>query len=44
VLLIAEAGGRVTDFSGGRLDIFTPKLLASNGLVHDAMMRVLRTN
>jgi myo-inositol-1(or 4)-monophosphatase len=44
VLLIAEAGGRVTDFSGGGLDIFTPKVLASNGLVHDAMMRVLRTN
>ena len=44
VLLIAEAGGKVTDYTGGALDIFTPKVLASNGLVHDAMMRVLRTN
>lgn len=44
VLLIEEAGGRVTDFAGGPLDIFTPKVLASNGLVHSAMMRVLGTN
>jgi len=41
VLLIEEAGGRVTDFSGGPLNIYTPKVLASNGLLHDAMMRVL---
>lgn len=44
VLLIEEAGGRVTDFTGGTLNIFTPKVLASNGLVHDAMMRTLGTN
>ena len=44
VLLIEEAGGRVTDFAGGPLNIFTPKVLASNGLVHNSMMRVLGTN
>ena len=44
VLLIEEAGGRVTDFTGGALDIYTPKVLASNGLVHNDMMRVLGTN
>ncbi|HEV7681889.1 MAG TPA: inositol monophosphatase family protein, partial [Pyrinomonadaceae bacterium] len=44
VLLIAEAGGRVSDFTGGALNIFTPKVLASNGLVHNAMMGVLGTN
>jgi myo-inositol-1(or 4)-monophosphatase len=44
VLLIEEAGGRVSDFSGGALSIFTPKVLASNGLVHSAMMGVLGTN
>ncbi|MGH9929197.1 MAG: inositol monophosphatase family protein, partial [Pyrinomonadaceae bacterium] len=43
-LLIEEAGGRVTDFTGGALNVFTPKVLASNGLVHDAMQRVLGTN
>jgi len=44
VLLIEEAGGRVSDFTGGALNIFTPKVLASNGLVHNAMMNVLGTN
>jgi myo-inositol-1(or 4)-monophosphatase len=43
VLLIEEAGGRVTDFIGGVLDIYTPRVIASNGLVHDSMMRVLET-
>lgn len=42
VLLVAEAGGRFSDFSGAPLDIYTPKVLASNGLVHDAMIRVLK--
>jgi myo-inositol-1(or 4)-monophosphatase len=43
VLLIEEAGGRVTDFDGSLLDIYAPKVLASNGLVHGAKMRVLVT-
>ena len=41
VLLIEEAGGRVSDYHGGAFDIFTPPILASNGLIHDQMMRVL---
>ena len=41
VILIEEAGGRVTDFRNTQLDIYTPKVLASNGLVHEAMMLVL---
>ncbi|HXD32263.1 MAG TPA: inositol monophosphatase family protein [Pyrinomonadaceae bacterium] len=41
VLLIEEAGGLVTDFERAKLDIYTPKVLASNGLIHDAMMKVL---
>lgn len=44
VLLIEEAGGRVSDFNGGPLDIFTPKVLVSNGRIHNSMMRVLGTN
>ena len=44
VLLIEEAGGQVTDYFGGRLNIYTPRVLASNGLVHAAMMRVLGTD
>jgi len=41
VLLIQEARGRVTNFDNGPLDIYTPKVLASNGLIHDAMRSVL---
>ena len=44
VILIEEAGGRITDFNGASLDIYTPKVLASNGLIHEQMMRVLGTN
>lgn len=43
LLLIEEAGGRVTDFRGAPLSIYTPKVLATNGLVHEAMMGVLRS-
>ncbi len=42
LILIEEAGGRVTDFRGAPLSIYTPKVLATNGLVHEAMMGVLR--
>ncbi len=38
VLLIEEAGGRVTDFSGGPFQIASRETLASNGLVHDALL------
>ena len=41
VLMIEEAGGRASDYHGGSLDIFTPPILASNGLIHEQIMRVL---
>jgi myo-inositol-1(or 4)-monophosphatase len=41
ILLIEEARGRVTNFEDQPLDIYTPKVLASNGLIHDAMRTVL---
>lgn len=44
VLLIEEAGGQVTDFKGDLLNIYTPKVLATNGLVHEQMMRVLASS
>jgi len=43
VLLIEEAGGRITNFHGAPLDIYTAKVLATNGHVHDAMMRLLNS-
>ena len=41
VLLIEEAGGRVSDYANEPFDIFTPPILTSNGLIHGEMMRVL---
>jgi myo-inositol-1(or 4)-monophosphatase len=41
-LLVEEAGGRVSRYDGSRFRIYEPPILASNGLLHDAMMRVLQ--
>lgn len=38
VLIVEEAGGRVTDFSGGPFQIASHETLASNGLVHQALL------
>ena len=38
VLIVQEAGGIVTDFSGGEFQITSRETLASNGLIHDALL------
>ena len=38
ILLVAEAGGRVSDFSGNRVQLESREVLASNGLIHDEMV------
>src|SRR6267142_1863744 len=38
VLIAQEAGGRVTNFSGGPFQLDSRETLASNGLVHDALV------
>ncbi len=38
VLLIEEAGGRVTRFDGSSFELNSRETLASNGLVHDALL------
>ena len=40
-LLISEARGRITNYQDGPLDIYNEQVLASNGLIHEAMMEVL---
>ncbi len=40
-LLVAEAGGRITDFSGHTFSVRGSQTLASNGLIHQAMMDVI---
>lgn len=41
-LIVQEAGGIVTDFEGGDANVFTRQTLASNGLIHDAMLSVIK--
>jgi myo-inositol-1(or 4)-monophosphatase len=41
VLLVEEAGGRVSHYDGRPFHIYTPPILASNGLIHEEMMSVL---
>jgi len=41
VVLVEEAGGKVSDFAGAPTTIHQPQVLASNGRIHDAMVRVL---
>lgn len=40
-LIIEEAGGRISNYLGGPLDIHNPPIVASNGLIHDQMREVL---
>jgi myo-inositol-1(or 4)-monophosphatase len=40
-LLISEARGKVTNFNDQSVDIYNEQVLATNGLIHEAMMRVL---
>jgi len=40
-LLVREAGGRVTDVTGGPLDLDAPRVLATNGGLHEEMTRAL---
>ena len=40
VLLIEEAGGRVTDFAGNPYHLGGPAILATNGLIHEEMRAV----
>jgi myo-inositol-1(or 4)-monophosphatase len=41
-LIVTEAGGRVTNFSGGPFSNYKPEVVASNGLVHGSMLEVLK--
>ncbi|MCI0491043.1 MAG: inositol monophosphatase [Blastocatellia bacterium] len=40
-LIVREAGGRVSDFSGNEFSHYKPEVIASNGLIHAPMIEVL---
>jgi myo-inositol-1(or 4)-monophosphatase len=42
ILIVREAGGKVTNWSGQKYDIFKGEVLASNGKIHDEMLGVLK--
>ena|GEM_PF-56910 len=42
-LILTESGGLVTDYQGEPFSIFGSELLASNGIIHEAMQAVLAT-
>jgi myo-inositol-1(or 4)-monophosphatase len=41
-LVVEQAGGRVTDMSGAPFSSRAGRVLASNGLLHDSMLAVIR--
>jgi myo-inositol-1(or 4)-monophosphatase len=38
VLIVKEAGGRITNFAGGPFELNSRETLASNGLIHDVLV------
>ncbi|MCU0406765.1 MAG: inositol monophosphatase, partial [Ignavibacteriaceae bacterium] len=49
-LIVEEAGGIVTDFDGNKIDIYSTclagrqeRILATNGLIHQKMIEVMRS-
>lgn len=41
-LIVREAGGRVSNFQNGRFRIHSGEVLATNGLIHEQMVSILR--
>jgi myo-inositol-1(or 4)-monophosphatase len=41
-LMVIEAGGVVTNLQGGRFSIYRDEIVASNGIIHEAMARALK--
>lgn len=42
ILIVREAQGKVTDFDGRPIDPYSREVVASNGLIHDEMLGILR--
>jgi myo-inositol-1(or 4)-monophosphatase len=40
-LIVEEAGGKVTDFTGQEFSVYQHKVLATNGKIHDEMLQVI---
>jgi myo-inositol-1(or 4)-monophosphatase len=42
ILLVEEAGGKVTDFAGAHFQLNSNEILSSNGLIHDELIGLFR--
>lgn len=42
ILLVGEAGGKISDFAGTPTTIYRKQILATNGPIHDAVIEVLQ--
>lgn len=43
-LIVEEAGGKVTDHSGGKFSVYQHKVLATNGKIHEEMIAVINNH
>jgi myo-inositol-1(or 4)-monophosphatase len=41
-LIVEEAGGRVTDFNGDTFSPYNKKIIATNGSIHDELIRWIK--
>ncbi len=41
LLIIKEAGGEITTFNGGDYDMYSPNLVASNGILHSQLVNII---
>jgi len=41
-LLVREAGGKVTDFQGKEWNLYSKDMIASNGKIHEALIKALK--
>jgi len=41
-LMVEEAGGMITEITGGKWSANSPDILASNGLIHRQMIQVFK--
>ena len=42
LLIVTEAGGKITTFDGGDYDIYSANIVASNGVLHSQMLKSLK--
>ena len=43
LLIVTEAGGKITTFDGGDYDLYSPNILASNGVLHDKIIDIIKS-